>query len=503
MILMCRRFLFALFIHCTIFLGSAWAATEASSTRGRFDCGGILEEDVWSLWEGGKHSEARGSLDHRLGMRSDVYVLYDLQTRYHNLYLMSVRCNRVSRQHQFASLIERAYGYLEINQSVLGKGAGWICRGGALCSQRSDLANRELVLVSSQFLGFATDIAAGYSANEIASDIRVRSFVERTVEVTLEHLLRWSGPREEADLLRRIEMDAAQVSTKGSERLLTDKHVWQLVAYLNLAGALKKMPWSRSYLGLSISERDQLKKYLESLLILFSKRLTIEVVGDGLYRVRINIDHGFWTNRNENRYAGYEGTMSPHPCVDDNRHESNQAKGGKRPLPILRRDVGWDFSHSRRFVHLSQSMDKYGDLISDIWGVSSQALLAKQLSNGLVTQLIDKIWNGDKGYPLFSNYWNGVNGWYRVAYTNRPGNCQEGIPPYGFSEVFATGGYIIWSTHSELIRMLGIQIMRLTESTDYSDRDFVFHYYPSLHSMSDPRIRSDRQLMFWPNLIGH
>ena len=50
--------------------------------------------------------------------------------------------------------------------------------------------------------------------------------------------------------------------------------------------------------------------------------------------------------------------------------------------------------------------------------------------------------NGDATQPLFSNYWSGVNGWYRVAYDNGADQCREGYPPYGLTDSFPTGGYL-------------------------------------------------------------
>ena len=53
--------------------------------------------------------------------------------------------------------------------------------------------------------------------------------------------------------------------------------------------------------------------------------------------------------------------------------------------------------------------------------------------------------NRDFKKPLFTNFMNGGNGWYRVNYSGRK---NFGYGPYKLSNSLATGGYGLWARYN-------------------------------------------------------
>lgn len=66
----------------------------------------------------------------------------------------------------------------------------------------------------------------------------------------------------------------------------------------------------------------------------------------------------------------------------------------------------------------------------------------------------------------------GANGWYRVAYCNGIGWCNEEYPPYGLRDSSPTGGYITWAVYNPTIGLLGQRLYDLFLSQN-SFEDYV------------------------------
>jgi len=112
------------------------------------------------------------------------------------------------------------------------------------------------------------------------------------------------------------------------------------------------------------------------------------------------------------------------------------------------------------------------------------------------------VWNGDKENPLFSNYFSGANGWYRVAYDIGIGQCREGTPPFGLTISFPTGGYITWARHNPTIGLLGQRLYELTSSDDGKANPFIVKYYKGLKKSVPVQNINLARFMFLPSLVG-
>lgn len=136
----------------------------------------------------------------------------------------------------------------------------------------------------------------------------------------------------------------------------------------------------------------------------------------------LNFDLGASDDYADNNFAGYTAATFP-------ENES---------LPILGKNLGWDISHARRFVNFFQAMYKNRTAL----GLTFPTQITMQ---GIANQFVYGVFNRDFEKPLFSNYMDGTNGWFRVGYSKRMG---FGYQPSGQSEVALTGGYAFLSEYS-------------------------------------------------------
>ena len=124
------------------------------------------------------------------------------------------------------------------------------------------------------------------------------------------------------------------------------------------------------------------------------------------------------------------------------------------------------------------------------------------LTSAFANTLVAVIWNGDTRKPLFSNYWSGANGWFRVAYDNGTGQCREGYPPYGLTDSFPTGGYSTWAQHRPVIGLLGQRLYDLINAPNDTNSPFIMKYYPAFSKLASAQNRALAKIMFFPSLVG-
>jgi len=167
-----------------------------------------------------------------------------------------------------------------------------------------------------------------------------------------------------------------------------------------------------------------------------------------------------------------------------------------------RTDTGWDISHARRLVHALDALERNSAALKNVFSLKDVQLPSSVLTKGFANTLIAVVWNGDKENPLFSNYFSGANGWYRVAYDIGIGQCREGTPPFGLTISFPTGGYITWARHNPTIGLLGQRLYELTSSKDGKVNPFIIKYYPGLRKSVPAQKINLPRFMFLPSLVG-
>lgn len=481
-----------------------------------FACGGELEGEVWKAWDEIGRAYARDALiDRRLLGAGDTYALYDLEITFHNLLAMAERCNRQERLLQFASDWRKTYsGLAEIPSPGLSRDAGdalpsptlgraWICRGGAVCNGRNRLAGKEVQLASAQGLGLLSDLAFALSKQPVGHHPAAEDFIEETVQASLDSLQRWGDAPARQRWRRLAGMSASSVHDGSSQWFFTDKELWQLGIYANVAGILGNRPELRGNLERQYGHFLGRRAALLDLLALFNSRLSLSSAdAPRLGRLpTASIDRGFWRLYADYGYAGYENPAPPVQCM-----EANNAKSLRIDIPMMKvppvANLGWDFSHARRLVPVLDALEQNRSAMSAVFGIDASRLPPSGLGKRFAGQILAQVWNGDSRRPLFANWLSGANGWYRVGYDNGTAHCEAGQPPYGLSSAFPTGGYIAWGRYYPALQRLGVAIFDLGASDDPGDAAFMKTHYPTLVE-GGANASVTRELSFWPSLVGN
>lgn len=488
------RILFAILLASVL---SHVAHAQANPQTAR--CGGDIEKRTWALWdEFGQGFIGNTILDARLLKLGDTDALYDTQTYTQNLAEMAARCGRTKRLGQIARIIGTAYGRLEQIPGS-GGGAGWICRGGRICTTRNRLLGTEVRLYSLQFLALAAQVAnaLAHDSNRTSDDSR---FVGQTLDVAISHLDRWTRGSDPLRISERLAATPASVRDGESKLFFTDTDLWMLALEAEVAGILDVVsPPAETF---TTPVRDRTGAAFRDLTRLLQARLSFRNVQSARFgQVTVaDLDRGFWRQYADNRFAAYTNPVSPVTCSPDGKRI--QQPGFKLADIPLVNDIGWDFSHARRFVHAFASLDRNRSALMDVWQIQEDDLPPANLSSDFAATLVTTLWNGDVNWPLFSNYWNGSNGWYRVAYDNGSTGCFPGYGPSGLSDAFTTGDFITWQQFQPIIGTIALRIFDLSTATGADGQAFIRRYYSGLSASSSVSTRKATQLMFWPSMVA-
>lgn len=473
----------------------------------RFECGGSVEAEVWGAWDANiRDFLKQRQLQDRLLKQGDVYALYDFQTYTHNMVSMARRCNRTSRLLEVADLVRIAYGALE-QGTLFSPGRRWVCRGGAICNYKNRLLNKEVMLCSLQFLALASSVANALASSGAPLGEEGKAFIRDTVQIVTEHLLRWGDDAAIKTMLKAAAATPQDVKNSSSALFFTDKPLWLITIYADLSGILQSQDRrSPGFSGIADGDKARLRRHLSALLQFFSARISFQrKVSGRLANVDLaDLDRGYWRLYADNRYAGYEGELKPVVCSPLKNGKTGFAMDVKIPADAVqkREDTGWDISHARRLVHALDALERNRDAMKAKFSLTDGQLPGIALTSAFASTLVEVVWNGDTAKPLFSNYWSGANGWYRVAYDNGTGQCREGYPPYGLTDSFPTGGYITWARYQPVIGLLGQRLYDLISTSYGANSPFIVKYYPRLSKSANSQVQTLSRFMFLPSLVG-
>lgn len=215
------------------------------------------------------------------------------------------------------------------------------------------------------------------------------------------------------------------------------------------------------------------------------------------------LDRGYWHPYSDSHYAGCTGPGKPAVCATKDR---GIAAGLEVPIKSLEPDstLGWDLSRSRRLVPVLGALERNRNALTKIFELNNKDLSDPNLAQFFSAQFVAHVWNGDAKRPCFSNYWDGSNGRYRVAYSNGMDRCLEGYQPVGLSSAFPTEGYASWERHYPNPRNIGLSLLDTTAdcspkpqaTSDSAER------YGFLMPQTSPNVRLASTLVFWPSLVG-
>lgn len=502
-------------------IASAHGATSmrkiAAPPSDIYHCGGQLEATIWELWRTrGLSYLSETLIQRRLIENHDTYGLYDAQLIFRNLFAMARRCGRMEILISLADILLPIFSAQE-RLPDMPHYRTWICKGGKVCNDRNKLINREVLLVNTQALAFATTLALEL-AIATKPQANTHSFIQKSLRSAIEHLYRWDRETEIRRWKRATIATPGDVHDGTTHLLFTDRDLWKIVIYVNVA-RLFSIGSLTEYTDISPEVKDFVpEQNLGILLDFFKSRIKISsnLTRLGNNTLTAEIDSGFWAQHADTRYGAITTADPPLSCPTETvvKRNGQRIKKNTEKLEDIRtasttnrisdatRQIGWDIGHARRLVSVLHTLTtplrgeantKLGKIINHTdWNTTARAFAAQLASN---------IWNGSVRSPLFTNYWSGLNGWYRVAYKSGTNNCNEGIRPFGLSEAFPIGGYAEWGSYYPLIGTVARTLYATTLSSTARDRDFVIENYPRLSEVASPATRELHQLMFWPTLV--
>lgn len=482
------RHLATLLLAAVAVLGT-WPARAA----GEFQCGGAVEADTWRLWTSqSRDLIGKALIEGGLKAHGDTYVLYDLQGYLQNLVAMGARCGRTAELRGIARFLAPLFD--ELVDLPGGAGKAWVCRGGRVCNAANGLQGAEVVLTSSQYLALVMRVASALLPLA-DGDAEVRGFIDQATRTTVSHLDRWANGKPGLRINERLAARPSSVRDGGSQLFYNDTDLWMLALHAEVAGVVQARDGLN---GLLDSPRDAALRRRDAvvgLLRLLEARSTTRPV-DSRWTgkaIAADLDRGFWRLYVDNRFAGFEGARSPAACA-----------AGPDNLPVREQPVetvGWDLSHARRLVHAFDAIDRQRDAVARQYQLAAAALPPPTRAREFAAQLVTAVWNGDTELPLFRNYWDGSNGWYRAGYTGGGRSCFEGYPPFGLTDAFPTGGFAVWSVHYPVLGRLSERLYHLVADQAPVSAAFIAQHYPGLSPSAPSSTRILNRLMFWPSLV--
>jgi hypothetical protein len=382
--------------------GSKLVQTEASDD---------IDAMIHHLWAQYK-DPCRVQFEKRM-KSGDVYALYDIQITLNNLQEYAGNTKDDGILDEFARMYLLAMPALQKDKDGCRK---WFFTSAetSVAKENPSLVGKEVKLCTVQFLYAVSSlldlIASTPTARRSAA---MKEFCDKFPSVVVrDHYLRWHA-EDAARMQKQLEFVGGK---KNFANAVGDQEMWVLAGAANILAANKA---DGNAIPLTAEEKITLLSFVELGTRLLKSRLTKSQLknfqGDAVEG--LNFDLGMWDGYPDYAYAGYVGDRYPGP--EDKK-------------PIV--NVGWDISHARRFVQVF-------DTLYDKRGATGQTFPDAAVMKGLANQVAYCVFNRDFERPLFSNFMNGSNGWYRVGYASRK---DFGYKPYGLSDSIPNGGYGFW-----------------------------------------------------------
>lgn len=413
--------------------------------------------------------------------RSHPYELYDIQIKTNKLLKYSMYCHDTYILQELVHLYGELFKTIEeANEYTFYYYPGSPRESVHKLNRRyrmwRDASKRESILCSSQFLYIVSEsLIAIANLNPAVRSPLMLDFASKAETILRDHYQRWiflqpgpfqvrgwgcktggryveSGLNHFQFLKRKLTMSLGDVASPSYCNAVTDTDMWIITGVSNLLTANKK---DSGLVQLSTGEKKEYRDYLRTGLELLQSRITFtELKNFSGKKVKGAVfDAGYWNDSPSYKYSTYTGANYP-------------KKSSCNPQPP--EDTSWDISHARRFVDVFGSLHR-NRLFLQI-NFPNQTVL-----NCLANQFIYKIFNGDYERPLFSNFWNGTNGWFRVSYNKRDG---FGYGPWDLSIAALTGGYAFWAKYNHDIGELYSRLCTMiTSSADPDVKTFMQNHY--------------------------
>ncbi|MCE5265734.1 MAG: hypothetical protein LLG97_19670 [Deltaproteobacteria bacterium] len=471
---MSRKSFFATLSFLMLFLmsGSAFAQTEQTNADERY------HERIRQLW----NNERAQYLVLAKKSGDNLQSLYSIQNGTNNLLKYAAYCQKYSILDDLSSLYLQALDTLtETDQYLYAYYPGGPRRSVHSLDRKYrmwlDKQGGESILSSSQYLYLLSDTVS------IIADIKeekrtpiMKEALNKFIPLLIEHYNRWifntpgpfqvrgwgcrfngrdvpTGMNHLEYINKRIDKQLGNGKSPAYCNAVTDTDMWIIAGVANILATHKK---EKDIVPISQEEYKKLLNYLKAGIKLLESRFSYTELKnfDGQPVAGAIFQPGVWDEHPDFAFAGYSG--KEFPKVSGTDQIKYQGKG-----------VGWDLSHARRLVHVFETLMKSKNILD-------LDFPTKEVMVKMANQLVYASFNRDFTRPLFSNFMDGTNGWYRVNYDGRPGS---GYGPGDMSISILTGGYGFWSRYNADIQKLFVGLMNMLESNDPEVRKHVIEHY--------------------------
>lgn len=403
-----------------------------------------IDNQIHDIWAKAKKPMKAGF--HYGIARGDVYVLYNIEISTINLLTYAGRRHDTEILDDLAQLYLAAFPYLKTDKSG---NQVWIYTAAttSVAKENPRLIGTEVMLCSVQFLYAVSFLIEQVVHIEPAKRTpAMNAAVEKFGPVIIrDHYLRWIA-KSEPKMIKKLETGLANKKFAN--------HVGDNETFL-LAGVVKILAANSAdakAIPLSAAEKRTFIDFAVTGSKLMQSRLSKSNLKDfsGKPVTGLNFDQGMWDQYQDCAYAGYTGEKYPEPS-------------DKRTVT----GVGWDISHARRFVDIFNTLHENR-------AITRQSFPDETVMKDLANQVAYKVFNKDFKHPLFTNYMDGTNGWYRVGYAGRK---KFGYAPYKLSSAIPNGGYGFWSRFNPDIQKILLAFLEWSQNAKATnDPDFLKYY---------------------------
>ena len=240
---------------------------------------------------------------------------------------------------------------------------------------------------------------------------------------------------------------AKYASLPPARRAFADTYLWYGATIAELLGAHANCP---EQVRITAGELSQLKRAIAAHVAFLQSKRTLYAdtrTFSGQLVPSASYFNGDQDDLPDNAYSGYSGARPPEPA-------DKIAKPG----------ISWDVSHIHRLPIYFRALYDNRKATALTFPASADIQL-------IVRQLLCRVLEGDMRLPLFRNFFDGSDGWYRVGY--HPGD--RGYPPARYCDSGALGnclasgslqGWGMLSVLSPELSELEYSLIRLSSSNE-------------------------------------
>lgn len=345
----------------------------------------------------------------------------------------------------------------------------------------------EIILHSSQYLylmAHALHAFVSLEGIDVHRHPNIHDFIQRYPAVIKDHYDRWifasNDPAAGSDLLgifqtigwgcdrvnrfshRQFLEKKLNKSFTGASTAVTfcnavrDEDMWILCGAVEMLAAHGKNNPRFTLFTLEPEEKNRYQDYFSIGCRIIRDRLVPTDLRDfDNKKVKgFNFDPNVWRTHNDWKHSGHQSAGFP-PAVPNRQPPEG---------------ISWDISHARRFVQVFETLHRNRR-------VTRQAFPSRKIMTGLANQAAFKVFQGSFERPLFKNFFNGTNGWYRVGYKG----SGFGFGPGNLSVEWLSGGMPSWYHYQPQMERINNAVWSMLDSQENETQTFKHEKYSHPH----------------------